>query len=150
MDGRDIGTVVRPWAQVKIYLTASPEERARRRCEEMRAKGEQADFDQILADMIERDYQDSHRAVAPLRPAEDAVLLDSTGLTLAEVVDRIVAVSYTHLGRRSRPKDAIRSADAAGCFRSPPGAPAIPPFGGAGRGLYGSAEAGGAGSPGVS
>ena len=93
MDGRDIGTVVLPWAQVKIYLTASPEERARRRCEEMRAKGEQADFDQILADMIERDYQDSHRAVAPLRPAEDAVLLDSTGLTLDEVVDRIVELT---------------------------------------------------------
>ena len=98
MDGRDIGTVVLPWAQVKIYLTASPEERARRRCEEMRAKGEQADFDQILADMIERDYQDSHRAVAPLRPAEDAVLLDSTGLTLDEVVDRIVEL--TKKGRR--------------------------------------------------
>ena len=93
MDGRDIGTVVLPWAQVKIFLTASPEERALRRCEEMRAKGEQADYGEILAEMIKRDYQDSHRAVAPLRPAPDAVLLDTTGLSLDEVIDRIVGLT---------------------------------------------------------
>ena len=68
-------------------------DQCRRMAALLRAKGEQADFDQILADMIERDYQDSHRAVAPLRPAEDAVLLDSTGLTLDEVVDRIVELT---------------------------------------------------------
>lgn len=92
MDGRDIGTVVLPWAQVKIFLTASPEERARRRFEELKAKGEGVAYDEILSDMKERDYQDSHREIAPLRPAPDAVLLDSTGLTLDEVVERIAAL----------------------------------------------------------
>ena len=92
MDGRDIGTVVLPWAQVKIFLTASPEERARRRFEELKAKGEEVAYDEILSDMKERDYQDSHREIAPLRPASDAVLLDSTGLTLDEVVERIAAL----------------------------------------------------------
>ena len=92
MDGRDIGTVVLPWAQVKIFLTASPEERARRRFEELKAKGEEVAYDEILSDMKERDYQDSHREIAPLRPAPDAVLLDSTGLTLDEVVERIAAL----------------------------------------------------------
>ena len=92
MDGRDIGTVVLPWAQVKIFLTASPEERARRRFEELKAKGEEVSYDEILSDMKERDYQDSHREIAPLRPAEDAVLLDSTGLTLDEVVERIASL----------------------------------------------------------
>ena len=92
MDGRDIGTVVLPWAQVKIFLTASPEERARRRFEELKAKGEEVAYDEILSDMKERDYQDSHREIAPLHPAPDAVLLDSTGLTLDEVVERIAAL----------------------------------------------------------
>ena len=87
-----MGTVVLPWAQVKIFLTASPEERARRRFEELKAKGEEVAYDEILSDMKERDYQDSHREIAPLRPASDAVLLDSTGLTLDEVVERIAAL----------------------------------------------------------
>ena len=67
MDGRDIGTVVLPDAQVKIYLTASPQERARRRHAELLQKGEKASFEEVLADIVERDYNDSHRAVAPLR-----------------------------------------------------------------------------------
>ena len=92
MDGRDVGTVVLPWAQVKIFLTASPEERARRRHQELLETGEAPSYEEILSDMLARDYQDSHREIAPLRPASDAVLLDSTGLTLDEVVERIVGL----------------------------------------------------------
>ena len=92
MDGRDIGTVVLPKAQVKVFLTASPEERARRRFEEMRQKGENAEYQQVLEELQQRDYQDAHRAVAPLKPAEDAVLLDTTGLSLQDVVERLVAL----------------------------------------------------------
>lgn len=84
MDGRDIGTVVLPDAQVKIYLTATPQERARRRYEELLAKGEKAEYEQVLEEMIQRDYQDTHRETAPLRQAPDAVLVDTTHLTLEE------------------------------------------------------------------
>ena len=80
MDGRDIGTVVLPNATVKIFLTASAEARARRRLAELLEKGQNADFETVLADMKQRDYQDSHRAAAPLRQAEDAVLLDTSEL----------------------------------------------------------------------
>ncbi|MBQ7859275.1 MAG: (d)CMP kinase, partial [Faecalibacterium sp.] len=80
MDGRDIGTVVLPTATVKIFLTASAEARARRRLAELLEKGQNADFETVLADMKQRDYQDSHRAAAPLRQAEDAVLLDTSEL----------------------------------------------------------------------
>ena len=76
MDGRDIGTVVFPDADFKFFLTASADERARRRTEEMRAKGQEADFETIRADIIQRDYQDSHRAFRPLQKAEDAVEID--------------------------------------------------------------------------
>lgn len=86
MDGRDIGTVVLPEARVKIFLTAAPEERARRRYEELRKKGTPQDFDEVLSEMIMRDSNDSSRAVAPLKPAEDAVIIDSTGLDINEVV----------------------------------------------------------------
>ena len=79
MDGRDIGTVVLPQADVKIFLSASVQERARRRCEELRERGTVKSYDQVLRETEERDYNDSHRAVAPLRPAEDAVVLDTTG-----------------------------------------------------------------------
>ncbi len=79
MDGRDIGTVVLPEANLKIFLTASAEDRARRRYEELRAKGEEIDFATVLSDIEKRDYNDSHRAAAPLRPAPDAVLVDTTG-----------------------------------------------------------------------
>ena len=89
MDGRDIGTVVLPDAQVKIYLPASPQERARRRHAELLQKGEKASFEEVLADIVERDYNDSHRAVAPLRQAQDAILVDTTHLDLEKSVERI-------------------------------------------------------------
>lgn len=80
MDGRDIGTVVLPNAQVKIFLTASPEARAARRAAELAAKGQPADYETVLADIRRRDDQDTHRAAAPLRQAEDAVLADTSEL----------------------------------------------------------------------
>ena len=86
MDGRDIGTVVLPDAELKIFLTASPEERARRRTEELRAKGMEVTYEDTLRQVLERDYNDSHRAVSPLRPAEDAVIVDTTGKGIEETV----------------------------------------------------------------
>ena len=86
MDGRDIGTVVLPKATVKIFLTASPEVRAQRRLEEMQAKGQKGNFQQVLADIQKRDYQDSHRAIAPLKRAKDAVLLDTSELDIEGVI----------------------------------------------------------------
>lgn len=79
MDGRDIGTVILPDAQIKIFLTASAEERARRRTLELQQKGQKVDYEEVLEDIRRRDYDDSHRAAAPLRQAEDAVLVDTTG-----------------------------------------------------------------------
>ncbi len=90
MDGRDIGTVVLPDADVKIFLTAAPEARARRRLLELEQRGEQASFAAILQDIKERDYQDEHRSVAPLQQAADAVLLDTTELNLAQSMDRLL------------------------------------------------------------
>lgn len=84
MDGRDIGTVVLPNAQVKIFLTAAPEDRARRRYEELLARGQAADYDTVLADVEARDYRDTHRAAAPLSQAADAVRLDTTGFSFEE------------------------------------------------------------------
>ena len=84
MDGRDIGTVVLPDAQVKVFLTASPAARARRRMLELEQRGTPQPFEQILKDIQERDWNDSHRVTAPLRQAEDAVLLDTTELTFRE------------------------------------------------------------------
>lgn len=92
MDGRDIGTVVLPSAQVKIFLTASPEKRARRRVLQLQEKGEQADFDKILFDIVQRDYNDSNRKTAPLKAADDAITLDTSELTLEESVDRIIGI----------------------------------------------------------
>ena len=92
MDGRDIGTVVLPHAQLKVFLTASPEERARRRVAQLEKAGQQADYASILRDIQQRDYQDSHRETAPLRPAEDAVLLDNSSYTFEESVRRLVAM----------------------------------------------------------
>ena len=86
MDGRDIGTVVLPNAQVKIFLSASVEARARRRYKELIEKGETVTFEDVLEDMKQRDYNDSHRALAPLKPAEGAVMVDTTDLTLEESV----------------------------------------------------------------
>ena len=93
MEGRDIGTVVLPAAEVKIFLTASPEERARRREAQLREKGIVQLYDEILADIRERDERDSTRAVAPLRPAEDARLLNTDNLTQEEVIARIVEIA---------------------------------------------------------
>src|SRR5712692_6490720 len=90
MEGRDIGTVVFPNAQVKIFLDADPDERVRRRCAEMRAKGESVNPGQLAAQMKERDQRDSTRADAPLAQAPDAVYLDSTGLSLEEVEEAIL------------------------------------------------------------
>ena len=93
MDGRDIGTVVLPEAGLKIFLTASAEERAKRRYEELQIKGVQTSFEEVLGDMIYRDKNDSSRAAAPLRPADDAVKVDTTGNTLErsfEVLTEIV------------------------------------------------------------
>ena len=84
MDGRDIGTVVFPDAELKLFLTASPEVRAQRRYDEMCAKGEAADYAQVLANVKERDYRDTHRAESPLRQAPDAILIDNSHLTPAE------------------------------------------------------------------
>ena len=83
MDGRDIGTVVLPDADVKVFLTATAEERARRRCRELEQRGTPEPFEKVLKEIEERDWNDSHRATAPLRQAEDAVLLDTTELDFA-------------------------------------------------------------------
>lgn len=93
MEGRDIGTVVLPSAEVKIFLTASPEERARRREAQLRGKGIIQPYDEILADIRARDERDSTRAVAPLRPADDARLLDTDNLTQEEAIARIVEMA---------------------------------------------------------
>ncbi len=90
MDGRDIGTVVLPDADVKIFLTASPEARAQRRYKELTEKGMDVKLEDVLADMIKRDYDDSHRAIAPLKQADDAILCDTSELTLEESIDLVI------------------------------------------------------------
>lgn len=92
MDGRDIGTVILPDAQVKIFLSASPECRAKRRYDELIEKGENVTFEEVLKDAIERDYNDSHRATAPLKPADDAIMVDTTGETLEESVQKLISI----------------------------------------------------------
>ena len=89
MDGRDIGTVVLPDANVKIFLTASAEVRAERRTAELMAKGQKADYKKILQEIQQRDYQDTHRPIAPLKMARDSVKVDTSNLTIDEVVDTI-------------------------------------------------------------
>lgn len=89
MDGRDIGTVVLPNADVKIFLTASPEERANRRFKEMIEKGQSVTYEDVLKDIKRRDYNDSNREIAPLKPAEDAITLDTTFYTLEESIEKI-------------------------------------------------------------
>ena len=84
MDGRDIGTTVFPDAELKVFVTASAEVRAQRRYDELKAKGMAADYDDILKNVQERDYLDSHRSVSPLRQAPDALLLDNSNMTIAE------------------------------------------------------------------
>lgn len=92
MDGRDIGTVVLPDAQIKIYLTASPEARADRRFKELTEKGQTVNYDVILKEIKERDYQDMHREIAPLKQAEDAILVDTTALNLEESINYMISV----------------------------------------------------------
>ena len=98
MDGRDIGTNVLKDSPCKIYLTADPRERARRRCLELQAKGLPADIDTVEREIRERDHQDSTRAFMPLRQAEDAVLVDSTGLDRQQVTDRVLAIVRERYG----------------------------------------------------
>lgn len=93
MDGRDIGTVVLPDAQVKIFLTASPEVRAQRRTEEMIAKGQKAKYDQVLKEIQERDYQDTHRAIAPLKMCQDSVKVDTSEMDIDQVVQAILDIT---------------------------------------------------------
>ena len=99
MDGRDIGTVVLPGADVKIFLTASPADRARRRYEELIGRGTPRDYDELLKEIEERDYNDSHRSAAPLRPAEGAVLLDTTGNTFEQSRRQILEIIRERIGQ---------------------------------------------------
>ncbi len=92
MDGRDIGSVVLPNADVKIFLFASPECRAERRYKELVEKGEKVTYEDVLADVNRRDYQDSHREIAPMKPCEDSVMADTTGNTLEQSIDMIVNI----------------------------------------------------------
>lgn len=92
MDGRDIGTVVLPNAQIKIFLTASSRERATRRFKELEEKGQGVDFDTLLKEIEERDYRDSHRETAPLKKADDAVLVDTTGVSFEGAVEMILNI----------------------------------------------------------
>lgn len=92
MDGRDIGTVVFPNAELKLFLTASPEVRAQRRFDELKAKGDTPDFAEVLADVNSRDYRDTHRAESPLRQAEDAVVVDNSQMTREQQMQVIIAL----------------------------------------------------------
>jgi cytidylate kinase len=93
MAGRDIGTVVLPWAELKIFLVASVEERANRRYSELLERGKKANFAAVLSELRKRDEIDSQRAISPLKPAEDAIIIDTENLSLAEVVDRVYALA---------------------------------------------------------
>jgi len=93
MAGRDIGTVVLPWAELKIFLTASTEERARRRYKELLERGENQSLEIVLADLKKRDEMDIHRTISPLKPAEDAITIDTENLSLEQVVDKIYTLA---------------------------------------------------------
>jgi len=98
MDGRDIGTVVLPDADVKIFLTASPEERARRRFKELEQRGTPKDYNELLEEICQRDHNDSTRAAAPLRPAEDSVLVDTTGIGFDKSCEMILEIIQKKVG----------------------------------------------------
>ena len=98
MDGRDIGTVVLPKANVKIFLTASPEVRAKRRTDELLAKGQKANFETVLKEIKQRDYQDTHREVAPLKMCRDSIKVDSSEMNLEEVVAHIKGIVAEKIG----------------------------------------------------
>ena len=95
MDGRDIGTVVLPKADIKIFLTASPEDRAKRRFEELQLKGNKTEYETVLAEIKERDYNDSHREIAPLKKADDAILVDTTNSELENSIERLYKIRIT-------------------------------------------------------
>ena len=97
MDGRDIGTVVFPKAELKLFLTASPEIRAQRRFDELKEKGGNPDFNEVLADVKDRDYRDTHRAESPLRQAEDAVVIDNSHMTREEQMEEVLRVFRSRL-----------------------------------------------------
>jgi cytidylate kinase len=90
MDGRDIGTVVQPHAQIKFFMTASAHERATRRYKELIQTGMKVEFEKVLSELVERDYNDSHREIAPLKPAQDSIIIDTTGLSLEDSVDLVL------------------------------------------------------------
>jgi cytidylate kinase len=93
MAGRDIGTVVLPWAELKVFLTASTEERARRRYKELLDRGENSSLEIVLADLQKRDKMDIHRTISPLKPAEDAIIINTENLSLEQVVDKIYTLA---------------------------------------------------------
>ena len=95
MAGRDIGTVVLPWAELKIFLTASTEERARRRYKELLKRGENASLEIVLADLKKRDEMDINRPISPLKPAEDAIIINTEKLSLQQVVDKICTLAVS-------------------------------------------------------
>ena len=97
MDGRDIGTVVFPKAELKLFLTASPEIRAQRRFDELREKGQNPDFNEVLADVKDRDYRDTHRTESPLRQAEDAVVVDNSEMTRDQQMEEVFRVFNSRL-----------------------------------------------------
>lgn len=99
MEGRDIGSTVIPDAEVKIFMTASPEIRAKRRYEQLLAAGKEADYDKIFKEVQERDYQDSHREVSPLRQAEEAVYLDTSDMSIDENIDAVADIITEKTGR---------------------------------------------------
>ena len=101
-DGRDMGTVVFPEAELKIFLTASAEERARRRYRERRARGEDVDYDEILKQVVERDSYDMTREIAPLRPAPGCIILDSSDMDAEAVTDAIASLAVEFMGRKER------------------------------------------------
>jgi cytidylate kinase len=92
MDGRDIGTVVLPNATLKFFVTASVEERANRRYKELKEKGASVTYEEVYKDIETRDYNDSHREIAPLKPAEDSIMFDTTGYTLEQSVERLITM----------------------------------------------------------
>ena len=99
MDGRDIGTQVLPNATVKIFLTASPEVRAQRRCAQLAEKGINESYDKVLKELVQRDYQDTHREIAPLRQAADAILVDTSDMGIEQVVSRILTIVQEKSGK---------------------------------------------------
>lgn len=98
MDGRDIGTVVLPHATVKIFLTASPEVRAKRRCDELSAKGQKVDYNKVLKDIQLRDYQDTHREIAPLKMSRDSIKVDTSDMTIEEVLEKLKEIVVQKVG----------------------------------------------------